>query len=335
MSSRSLRKTVAVTLGDPAGIGPEIALKACDDERIRHSMRIVLFGDPRALEEHARRCGLTTQYRTLAHLSEIDSEDDRPALVPVRSLDETFRIGEVTASSGAATIATLDAAIDAAREGWVDAVVGAPIHEVAIKQAGIAFDGHPSYLARRTGTPVDEVVLMLCWEKKRVAHVTVHLSLRNALAMITEERVKKVIRTTALALRNLGIKTPRIGVSGLNPHAGESGLFGREEIEIIAPALDELRGDDLELIGPIGADTLLPRIDCDAFVVMLHDQGHVAARMAAPNMTAALALGTPVMFSSVGHGTAMDVAGKGVANPEAMILALLHVTNTYPAGEAQ
>ncbi|OVZ55279.1 hypothetical protein CDO44_23935 [Pigmentiphaga sp. NML080357] len=326
---------MAVTLGDPAGIGPEIALKACEDERIRHSMRIVLFGDPRALEEHARRCSLATQYRTLTRLSEIDAGDDRPAFVPVHSLDETFRIGEVTALSGAATIAALNAAVDAARDGWVDAVVGAPIHEMAIKQAGIAFDGHPSYLARRTGTPVDEVVLMLCWRKKRVAHVTVHLSLRDALATVTAERVKKVIRTTAQALRDLGIQTPRIGVSGLNPHAGESGLFGREEIEIITPALNELRSDDLELIGPIGADTLLPRTDCDAFVVMLHDQGHVAARMAAPNMAAALALGTPVMFSSVGHGTAMDIAGKGVASPEAMIQALLHVTNTHPVGEAQ
>lgn len=328
-------KKVAVTLGDPSGIGPEIVLKACQDPRVRDTLRITMFGDPRALEEQARRCGLSSSYRVLNDLSEIDGKPGLPSFVPVHSLDDTYRIGEVSAKSGAAAIAALDAAVDAARAGWVDAVVGAPIHEVAIKEAGITFDGHPSYLARRTGTPVDEVVLMLCWGRTRVAHVTVHLSLRNALDMVTGDRVQKVIRTTAQALRRLGIPRPRIGVSGLNPHAGESGLFGREEIDIITPALAELRGDGLELIGPIGADTLLLRTDCDAFVVMLHDQGHVAARVAAPNMAAALTIGTPILFSSVGHGTAMDVAGKGVASPEALIQAMLQVTHAQPLGETQ
>ncbi|GAA0498990.1 hypothetical protein CDO46_15055 [Pigmentiphaga sp. NML030171] len=328
-------KRIAVTLGDPSGIGPEIALKASDDPRIRNSLSLVLFGDKRALDAHAKLCGLRADYRLLRSMADIASLDQGLALMDVPSLDESFRIGEVSAASGAATIAALDAAVDAAKAGVVDAVVGSPIHETAIKQAGIAFDGHPSYLARRTGTPVDEVGLMLCWERTRVAHVTLHLSVRDALTAITQDRVEKVIRTTAQALGRLGIARPRIGVSGVNPHAGESGLFGREEIEIIAPAIGKLRDDGMDLIGPIGADTLLPRKDCDAFVVMLHDQGHVAARVAAPNMAAAMSIGTPVVFSSVGHGTAMDIAGKGVANPEALVQALLHVSNTFPTGDGE
>ncbi len=326
-------KRIAVTLGDPSGIGPEIALKASKDPRISKHLSLVLFGDKRALDEHAKLCGLTHDYRVRHSASEIQDGEQGLVLVDVPRLDESFRIGEVSALSGAATIAALDAAVDAAMEGFVDAVVGSPIHEVAIKNAGIAFDGHPSYLARRTSTPVDQVALMLCWGRTRVAHMTLHMSVRDALDAITQDRVENVIKTTAQALRRLGVSEPRIGVSGVNPHAGESGLFGREEIEIITPALNKLRAAGFDLLGPIGADTLLPRKDCDAFVVMMHDQGHVAARVAAPNMVAAMTIGTPILFSSVGHGTAMDIAGKGVADPEALVQALLHVSNSFPVGE--
>jgi len=328
-------KTIAVTLGDPSGIGPEIALKAYDDSRIRNCLNLILFGDRRALDAHARRCGLRADYSLLRSTADIAGFEHGLALVDVPSLDASFQIGEISATSGRATIAALDAAIDAAMAGYVDAVVGSPIHEIAIRQAGIAFDGHPSYLARRTGTPVDEVGLMLCWGRTRVSHVTLHLSVRDALAAITQDRVQKVIQVTAQVLQRLGIARPRIGVSGVNPHAGESGLFGREEIEIIAPAITKLRDEGMDLIGPFGADTLLPRKDCDAFVVMLHDQGHVAGRVAAPNMVAAMSIGTPIVFSSVGHGTAMDIAGMGKANPEALIQALLHVSNNFPTGERE
>ncbi|MDX3908171.1 MAG: 4-hydroxythreonine-4-phosphate dehydrogenase PdxA [Pigmentiphaga sp.] len=327
------QRRIAVTLGDPSGIGPEIALKAYGDPRIHKHMSLVLFGDKRALDEHARLCGLTQDYHTLGSASEVQDWKGGLAFIHVPCLDGSFRIGEVCALSGAAAIAALDAAVDAAQAGFVDAVVGSPIHEVAIKKAGIAFDGHPSYLARRTGTPVDDVSLMLCWGRTRVAHVTLHMSVREALDAITSARVENVIRMTSQVLRRLGLAQPRIGVSGVNPHAGESGLFGREEIEIIGPTLNKLRAEGFDLLGPMGADTLLPRNDCDAFVVMLHDQGHVAARVAAPNMAAAMSIGTPVMFSSVGHGTAMDIAGRGVANPEALIQALLHASNSFSEGE--
>ncbi|MEO5669515.1 MAG: 4-hydroxythreonine-4-phosphate dehydrogenase PdxA, partial [Ramlibacter sp.] len=237
-------------------------------------------------------------------------------------------LGQVKAEHGAAAIAALDAATGAALAGQIDAVVAGPIHEVAIRQAGIVFDGHPSWLAKRTGTPVDDVFLMLCWGDKRIAHATLHQSVRSALDALTADRIQRVIGAVDATLRRLGIAAPRIGVSGVNPHAGESGLFGSEEIEVIEPAVLLARARGLNVIGPIGADTLLPRTDCDAFVVMLHDQGHILAKSAAPHGAAALSVGTPIVFSSVGHGTAMDIAGKGEASPEAIVQAVLQVTNT-------
>lgn len=326
-------KTVGITLGDPAGVGPEIAMKAWADPRVRQRCRIVLFGDHRAIDAHAKSCGIEFPYRILTKASEIETAGGDAAIVHLDSLGDGLRLGEVAPTHGKATIAALDTAVQAAMDGHIDAIVGGPIHELAIQQAGIQFDGHPSYLARRTCTPIDEVVLMLCWGSKRIAHVTLHLSTRAALEMITRERVANVIRTTGRALRRMGIAHPRIGVSGVNPHAGEAGLFGREEIDVVAPAIEDVRGADMEVIGPIGADTLLPRTDCDAFVVMLHDQGHVPAKLMATHGAAALSIGTPVIFSSVGHGTALDIAGQGKANPEAMVQAILQVTNTFQQGD--
>jgi 1,2-dihydroxy-3,5-cyclohexadiene-1,4-dicarboxylate dehydrogenase len=161
---------------------------------------------------------------------------------------------------------------------------------------------------------------MLCCASRRIVHCTRHVSVRDALALITQERVGCAIRATEAALRRLGIAKPRILVGGLNPHAGEGGLFGREEIEIIAPAIAALR-QTTDVDGPFGCDTMLNRCDADAYIVMLHDQGHIPAKLAGAR-SAAVAIGTPVLFSSVAHGTAMDIAGKGIADPAALIAAI-------------
>lgn len=323
------KKIVGLTTGDPGGVGPEIALKAAVDPRVRAACQVRIFGDLMALEANLAATGLPLKLRVHASAHEVEGEAPDPTLdvVHVPSLSQPPRIGQVAGEHGAAAIAALDAAVGAALQGQLEAVVAGPIHELAIRAAGIFFDGHPSWLARRTGTPVDDVTLMLCWGRIRISHVTLHLSVRDAVAAITQERVGQVIAATANALHKLGIAQPRIGVSGLNPHAGEAGLFGREEIEIIEPAVRQAQARGLDVVGPIGADTLLPRRDCDAFVVMLHDQGHILAKSAAPHGAAALSIGTPLVFSSVGHGTAMDIAGKGQASPEALVQALLQVSN--------
>jgi 4-hydroxy-L-threonine phosphate dehydrogenase PdxA len=152
--------------------------------------------------------------------------------------------------------------------------------------------------------------------------VTLHVSVAQALRAITTERVRHTIEAVHTALKKLGIAGPRIAVSGVNPHAGESGAFGREELEIVDPAIQEARRAGITVDGPIGADTLIQRKGYDAYVVMLHDQGHVAAKLLAPQRVAALTIGTPVLFSSVAHGSALDIAGQGKANPDAMVEAI-------------
>ena len=215
--------------------------------------------------------------------------------------------------------------IDAALAGDADAVAAAPHSQTSIARAGIAFDGYPSFVARATGTDENEVFLMLCFGATKIVHATLHRSVRDAVAMITREKVLAAIRATAAVLGRLGLATPRIAVGGLNPHAGEGGLFGREEIEIIRPAIDEAAAQGMRVAGPFGADAMLRMPGIDAFIVMLHDQGHVAAKLMAPNATAALTIGAPILFSSVAHGCAHDIAGKGLASPAAMIEALMRL----------
>jgi 4-hydroxy-L-threonine phosphate dehydrogenase PdxA len=236
-------------------------------------------------------------------------------------------LGSTSAIAGRANVAFIETAVRMAMAGEVDAVVAAPMNETSIAMAGIAFDGHPSFVARTTGTPEDDVFMMLAFGDVKISHATLHQSVRAAIASITRERVTGVIRVTHETLQTLGIARPRICVSGLNPHAGEGGLFGREEIEIIGPAIEELKRDGLDVSGPFGADTMLHRKDVDAFVVMLHDQGHVAAKLLAPNATSALAIGTPILFSSVAHGSAHGIAGQGIADPTAMVDAVLRMAN--------
>jgi 4-hydroxy-L-threonine phosphate dehydrogenase PdxA len=232
------------------------------------------------------------------------------------------KIGTVDAAYGRASLASAGRAIKAALAGDVEAVVAAPQTERSIAAAGIAFDGYPSFVARETGTPVNDVYLMICFDDSRVVHATLHVSVREAVALITPERVERVIRVTDASLKKLGIAQPKIFVSGLNPHAGEEGLFGSEEIDIIIPAIAHVSKAGIDVSGPFGADTMFRKKGCDAYIVMLHDQGHIAAKLQAFNRTAGLSIGSPILFSSVAHGSAHDIVGKGQADPGAMIEAI-------------
>lgn len=300
-----MKPRIAIATGDPAGIGPEISLKAAHDPAVRALCRPVLFGSRAALALHARACGLSLEGVALVEVKQALPE-----------------LGTVHPEHGRAALAAAERAVRAALAGDYAGVIGAPHTETAIHAAGIAFDGYPSFVARCCGVPPEDAVLMLCFRHEerevRIAHVTLHAGVRSALASITRERILKTVRAVQLALRELGIDQPKIAVSGVNPHAGESGAFGREEIDTIAPALEAAKKDGIIADGPIGADTLIQRKGYDAYVVMLHDQGHVAAKLLAPQRIAALTLGTPVLFSSVGHGSALDIAGQGRADAAAM-----------------
>jgi len=216
-----------------------------------------------------------------------------------------------------------------ALQGKYQAVVAAPHTESAIHAAGFEFDGYPSFVAKMAGLAPEDGILMLCFEHQgrevRIAHVTLHASVSKALGLITSKTVLKTIKAVAETLKRLGIEEPKIAVSGVNPHAGEGGLFGDEEKRFIVPAIQNAKGQNLDVEGPIGADTLIQRAGYDAYVVMLHDQGHVAAKLLAPNRIAALTIGTPVLFSSVAHGAALDIAGKNRADAGAMVEAITRV----------
>jgi 4-hydroxythreonine-4-phosphate dehydrogenase len=315
---------VAISIGDPAGIGPEIALKAALDARVRRVCLPVLVGARSAIDMHAALCGIKAPIAAFARAAEIDWAAPGILVLAIPAEGEP-EIGAIRAAHGRAAVASGQAAIEAALTGHVDAVVAAPQTELAIKQAGIEFDGYPSFVARCTGTNVDDVFLMHCFDDKKIVHATLHVSLARALQLITLERVRTVIAAADTTLRRLGIASPRIAVAGVNPHAGEGGLFGDEEIRIVAPAIAESRAAGIDADGPFGADTMFHRTGYDCFIVMYHDQGHIASKLLAPNRVAGLAIGAPVLFSSVAHVSGLDIAGKGQASPEAMIEAVLRL----------
>lgn len=292
-------------MGDPGGIGPEIAVKAALDKRVRAICEPVVVGARDALEAHAG---------SLKKLNVVETEG------------REFHIGEIHPEHGLAALDAARTAIQGAMAGHYQAVVAAPHSETAIHAAGIEFDGYPSFVARTAGLAPEDGILMLCFEhagrEVRIAHVTLHTSVRQALEMISTQRVLRTIQAVHLALGKIGIEQPRIAVSGVNPHAGEGGLFGDDETRSIVPAIEAARSDGITVDGPIGADILIQREGYDAFVVMLHDQGHVAAKLLAPQRVAGLTIGTPVIFSSVAHGAAFDIAGQNRANPAAMVEAI-------------
>jgi 4-hydroxythreonine-4-phosphate dehydrogenase len=313
---------VAIATGDPAGIGPELSLKAALDQRVRALCRPLLVGDPDVVARQARNGGIRADIRTIDNLTSMDEGEGVPLLAVPMPDSAAVEFGKNAAASGRASLAAASRAIQAAMSGEVAAVVAAPQNQTSIKLAGIEFDGYPSFVARETGLDPNDVYLMLCFGEYKIVHCTLHQSVRQSIKNITRERVGHVIEVTHRTLKRLGAPEPLIHVAGLNPHAGENGLFGREEIEIIAPAIEDAKKWGLRVAGPFGADTMFHKQDVDAFIVMLHDQGHITAKLLARNATAGLAIGSPILFSSVAHGSGHDIAGKGVADPAAIIEAV-------------
>jgi 4-hydroxy-L-threonine phosphate dehydrogenase PdxA len=314
---------IAIATGDPAGIGPELSLKAALDPRVRELCRPLLVGDPDVVARQAQACGIGAKIRAIDDIGAWRGDTDGVALFAVPAPDAAaIEFGANSAASGRASLAAASRAIKAALAGEVDAVVAAPQNQTSIALAGIEFDGYPSFVARETDLEPDDVYLMLCFGEYKIVHCTLHASVRRSIEMITRERVGHVIATADRTLKRLGTPEPLIHVGGLNPHAGEGGLFGSEEIEIIKPAIEDAKAKGIRVAGPFGADTMFHKKGVDAFIVMLHDQGHITAKLLARHATAGLAIGSPILFSSVAHGSGHDIVGKGVADPTAMIEAI-------------
>ncbi|HZL30297.1 MAG TPA: 4-hydroxythreonine-4-phosphate dehydrogenase PdxA [Pseudolabrys sp.] len=323
---------IAIATGDPAGIGPEISMKAALDESVRALCRPVLVGDPGVVRRHAQACGIGESIHVVARMA--DAQSNGALSLLACQTTENIAFSENSAASGRASLAAASAAIKAALKGEADAVVAAPQNQTSIAMAGIEFDGYPSFVARETGLGRDDVYLMLCFGEVKIVHCTLHVGVREAIALITRERVLHTIKTADRTLKRLGIAAPRIKVGGLNPHAGEGGMFGSEEIDIIKPAIADAVQAGINAAGPFGADTMFHKTDCDAFIVMLHDQGHITAKLLARNATAGLAIGSPILFSSVAHGSGHDIVGKGLASPTAMIEAVTRLAKAGRVGTA-
>jgi len=321
--SNGTQPVVAIATGDPAGIGPEISMKAALDPSVSAICRPVLVGDPYLVKRHAESCRIGTNIRVVERIVKADmTNGDLIVLACPSSETAEISFGCTSAASGRASLAAARMAIRAAMTGDVDSVVAAPQNQTSIAMAEIDFDGYPSFVARETGIDRHDVYLMLCFGDVKIVHCTLHVSVKQAISQITEQRVGHVIAVTDRTLKSLGVANPIINVSGLNPHAGEDGLFGSEELDIIKPAIDKAIDAGIRASGPFGADTIFHRRGCDAFIVMLHDQGHIPAKLLARNATAGLSIGSPILFSSVAHGSGHDIVGKGVADPKAMIEAI-------------
>ena len=306
-STNAPPRRLALAAGDPNGIGPEIALKALAGLPAETRAGITLYGPVGVLERTAAALGCSA---LLGELRIVDA-GQLPA--------EAARPGRIDAAAGASAVASATAAIEACRRGEADAVIACPHHETAIHRAGIAFSGYPSLVARVCAVPEDSVFLMLVGGGLRIVHATLHESVRSALDRLTPALVVAAVRAGARACALLGAPAPSIGVFGINPHASEGGLFGGEDAAIVEPAVRMLQAEGLGIDGPGGADMLLAQRRHDLYVAMLHDQGHIPIKLLAPNAASALSIGADVLLSSVGHGSAMDIAGRGIADCTALL----------------
>jgi 4-hydroxy-L-threonine phosphate dehydrogenase PdxA len=311
---------IALTIGDPNGIGPEIAVKAAARMAREAGASIILVGDEFVIRFYAER------YANDLAVELFDGSAPRAGALSVSGVDalsrEAFSPGTPLAAGGRATVDYVAAAIKLVNGGRVSSIVACPHSETNVNAAGIAFTGYPSLLARLTGIPEDCVFLMLVGGGLRIVHVTLHERLRRALERITPELVEQAARTADAALRQLNVEQPRIGLFGINPHAGENGLFGDDDDNITVPAAKRLQAAGFNVEGPLGADLMLGRRDFDAFVAMYHDQGHIPVKLMAGRNSAAMSIGAGVLFASVGHGSAFDIAGRGVAEPDAVLRSL-------------
>ena len=313
---------LAITLGDPAGCGPEIVARVASNPAAANSARLVCIGDASVLAKALPVVGSQFSLHPISDLGQARFAPGTIEVLDLHNVDLTsLRIGQMQAAAGQAAYEYVTTAIDLALAGQVDGVVTSALNKEALHQAGHKFDGHTQIFAERT--QASSVTMMLASGSFRVTHVSTHVALRQAIERVKPARIVEVIRLTVAGLRLMGIENPRIAVAGLNPHSGEAGIFGREEIEQIQPAIDEARRLGFTVHPtPVPGDTVFVRMrefgEFDAVVAQYHDQGHVAAKLVDFWGGVNITLGLPIIRTSVDHGTAFDVAYTGKANPKSL-----------------
>ena len=307
---------IVVTMGDPAGIGPEICLKLLGNTELATKCIVIVFGDRVVMEQAADLCGLPKPKKYIRGLAEADTSCvlDIGAI----ALDQ-FKIGTVNAATGRAGYAYVENAINAALSGQVAAVTTAPLNKEALHAAEIPYPGHTEIFTALTHA--QRSCMLQYSSEVRCVFATTHLPYAEVPAALTKERILDTLELGAQAMRRIRKSEPQIGVLGLNPHAGEHGLFGKEEETVIAPAIEAARANGFEVEGPIPPDTaFLPtkRRETDLFVCMYHDQGHIPLKALCFDEAVNITLGLPIVRTSVDHGTALDIAGQGKANPNSL-----------------
>lgn len=327
---------LAITMGDAAGIGPEIAVKTFAEKAVYDKCRPLLMGNVQVVQKIMDLIGIVL---TIHGVNRVEDALFQYGTIDVwehsveNGIDDIL-FGEISAKSGDLAFQCVKSAIELALSKQVDATVTGPIHKAAINAAGHHFSGHTEIYAHYTNTA--KYGMLLADEQLKVIHVSTHVSLRQAIDLVQKARIMEVIRLMDTALRQMGMDCPRIGVAGLNPHAGDHGLFGTEEAEEIYPAIVAMRAEGLNVEGPVPPDALYALANggkYDGCVAMYHDQGHIPFKVVGFNWDREkgtmksvkgvnITLGLPIIRTSVDHGTAFEVAGKGIASHEALLLAI-------------
>ncbi len=333
----SQKPLLAVTMGDAAGIGPEVIVRACAEPQVHQCCRPIVVGHPEVLREAIKLLGFDSRVIEVKELSELNGLETSPdslMVVPIGS-DEVLAVphGKVDARTGHAAFEAVDWAIEQTLSGPFDGIVTAPLSKAALHAAGHIYPGHTELLAERCG--VDDFAMMLylppeevppCPAGLGVVHVTLHMAMREVFEHLSIEAVLAKCHLADRVMRDgMGLSAPRLGVCALNPHAGEDGLFGDEESRLIAPAVEQARQQGLDVAGPFPTDTLMGRArdgEFDALVAMYHDQGHIALKLLGMHRAVNITLGLPITRTSVAHGTAFDRAWQGTAEATGMVAAL-------------
>ncbi|MGE5619392.1 MAG: 4-hydroxythreonine-4-phosphate dehydrogenase PdxA [Sphingomonadaceae bacterium] len=318
------RPILGVTMGDPSGSGPEILVKALTTPEVRSICRPIVVGDGATMRQAARVVGADVPIRSIDRVADAKHDDNAIEVLDLHNVDlAQLQYGKIQAMSGEAAFQSIVKAVELAKSGETAAVVTSGIHKESMNLAGHHYEGHTEILADLCG--VKSVCMLLVAGSFRVTHVSTHCSLRQAIERAKKPRIMDVIRLTDQAVKRLGIAEPRIAVAGLNPHSGEGGLFGDEEILEITPAIEAAKAEGYNVVGPIPPDTVFFRMtegQYDAVVAMYHDQGHIPTKVLSFDEGVNVTLGLPIIRTSVDHGTVFGKAGKGTARPASMIAAL-------------
>lgn len=336
-TGRRPRPRIGITMGDPSGIGPEVVLKAVAEEEIRAVCRPVIIGDAQLLAHNARTLDLQCGYEIVRRDERLPGQGDAPLIFHLDNIRGHVQPGIESGAAGKAAAGYIEAAVGLCVAGDIDAIATAPINKRALFLGGYSFPGHTEFLAHLTGT--DDFAMGFVAANLRIVLISTHVPLSEAIRLVKRERFEKTIRLAAHELQRWGIERARIAVAALNPHGAEGGLFGIEEASEIMPAIEACRVlDGINVSGPISADTVFLRAsrgEFDAVVACYHDQAMIPVKCLSFGEAVNVTLGLPFIRTSVDHGTAFDIAGKGIAEHSSMVAAIkLAAELSLKAGES-